>query len=104
MDDDKHQTTKLKTRGIKCTTCSEKALSTETSRKVCMTSLEKISGDLEHNAFRSLMHAFNEGLAEVMSTMKLIWDLYFHSYFQESRELEKSMEMGKEARLWIFNE
>ena len=39
-----------------------------------MTSLEKISGDLEHNAFRSLMHAFNDGLAEVMSTMKLMID------------------------------
>ena len=33
-----------------------------------------------------------------------IVDLYFHSYFQESRELEKSTEMGKEARLCIFNE
>ena len=28
----------------------------------------------------------------------VIVDLYFHSYFQQSQELEQSTEMGKEAR------
>ena len=52
-------------------------------------------GKLTTNRQRKTMHWYH---------YYVIVDLYFHSYFQESQEPEKSTEMEKEARLCIFNE